>query len=127
MSSHHHQQQQQQQQQQQHHQPANLGQLLNPVHPLQNDATQQQHSNPLLQSMDLSHAPHSGTFTDYASGYDDKGTFVVSNQDGGNGTDTGNSGYMPMQRYPMVNQHSSSSMDSLYAHDTSGGGSLHSF
>ncbi|CAO3596862.1 unnamed protein product [Absidia cylindrospora] len=123
---HQHQQQQQQQQQPQQGHAANLGQLLNPVHPLQND-TAQQHSNPLLQSMNMSQAPQGGTFTDYTSGYDDKGAFLVSPHDGGNGTATGNSGFIPMQRYPMENQHSSSSIDSLYAHDTSGGGGLHSF
>jgi hypothetical protein len=106
---------------------ANLGQLLNPVHPLQQNDTAQHdqhhqhhhHHNPMAQPLPLSQPT---TYTDYSSaGYDGKETtttgFAMS--DGNHGS--GGSGLVPMSRYPMTNQHSAPTLDSLYALDASAG------
>ncbi|CAO3615902.1 unnamed protein product [Cunninghamella echinulata] len=113
------------------HHTANLGQLLNPVHPLQNDNTSQ---NGLMNSMSVSSHPHHSSFTDYNSGYhhnkdhpyhvdpqqqqQQQNNHQHSHHHNNNNDNNGSSGFMPI-RYPMANQHHSASLDSLY--DTSGG------
>ncbi|CAO3617630.1 unnamed protein product [Cunninghamella blakesleeana] len=126
------------QHQSQHH-TANLGQLLNPVHPLQNESTSQ---NGLMNSMAVSHHPHhTSSFADYNSGYqhdntnnNNKDHHPYQSHDNhhhphpqhhhhhhNNANDNnGSSGFMPI-RYPMANQHHSTSLDSLYTQDTLGG------
>ncbi|KAI8334948.1 Gti1/Pac2 family-domain-containing protein [Chlamydoabsidia padenii] len=109
------------QHQQQENHAANLGQLLNPVHPLQqNDTAQHNNNNPLAQSITMTHP--SASYADYSStGYDGKETNTqgFSMADGNNGS--GGSGLVPMSRYPMTNQHSAPTLDSLYTLDTSAG------